>query len=161
MRIERFVLPQSHLLPSNYLLQFLTLRNGLLLGLTVVVIAVRYAKSPWRRVPPGPRGLPLLGNVLELRDKTWLFGQECKSAYRMFLFVIASENPVAYQEYTPGDIIYLNTLGQPIIVINSLKVAAELLDRRSNIYSDRPRMIVANEILSGGLFAAFMPYGGL
>ena len=54
---------------------------------------------------------------------------------------------------------YLNALGQPIIVINSLKVAAELLDKRANIYSDRPRMIVANEILSGGLFGAFLRYG--
>jgi len=56
---------------------------------------------------------------------------------------------------------YLNALGQPIIVINSLKVAAELLDKRANIYSDRPRMIVANEILSGGLFGAFLRYGDL
>ena len=84
MRIEGSVLPQSHLLLSNYLLQFLTLHNGLLLGLTVIVMAVRYVKSPWRRVPPGPRGLPLLGNMLELRDKTWLFGRECKNVYRMF-----------------------------------------------------------------------------
>jgi hypothetical protein len=56
---------------------------------------------------------------------------------------------------------YLNALGQPILVINSLKVAVELLDRRANIYSDRPRMIVANELLSGGLFVAFMRYGDL
>src|SRR5437879_2509993 len=54
---------------------------------------------------------------------------------------------------------YLNALGQPIIVMNSLKVAAELLDKRANIYSDRPRLIVANEILSGGLFGAFLRYG--
>ena len=51
---------------------------------------------------------------------------------------------------------YLNALGQPIIFINSLKVAAELLDRRANIYSDRPSLIVANEILSGGLVFTFL-----
>ena len=54
---------------------------------------------------------------------------------------------------------YLNVLGQPILVINSLKAAFELLDRRANIYSDRPRYIVADEFLSGGLFTAFMSYG--
>jgi hypothetical protein len=54
---------------------------------------------------------------------------------------------------------YLNALGQPIIVINSLKVAFELLDRRTNIYSDRPRLIVANELISGGLLTALLPYG--
>ena len=54
---------------------------------------------------------------------------------------------------------YLNALGQPIIVFNSLKVAFELLDRRANLYSDRPNLIVANEILCGSLFTAFMSYG--
>ncbi len=54
---------------------------------------------------------------------------------------------------------YLNVLGQPILVMNSLKAAFELLDRRANIYSDRPRYIVADEILSGRLFTAFMSYG--
>ena len=54
---------------------------------------------------------------------------------------------------------YLNALGQPIIVLNSLKSASELFDRRTNIYPDRPRVIVGHEILCGGLFSAFMPYG--
>jgi hypothetical protein len=54
---------------------------------------------------------------------------------------------------------YLNVLGQPILVLHSLKAAFELLDRRANIYSDRPRMIVAHDILCGGLFTALMPYG--
>ena len=54
---------------------------------------------------------------------------------------------------------YLNVLGQPILVINSLKTAFELLDRRANIYSDRPRVIVGHEILCGGLFFALIPYG--
>ena len=56
---------------------------------------------------------------------------------------------------------YCNAMGQPIIVINSHKVAAELLSRRANVYSDRPRLIVANDILCGGLLYAFMPYGDL
>ena len=56
---------------------------------------------------------------------------------------------------------YLNALGQPIIVLNSLKSAFDLLDRRANIYSDRPRLIVANDILCGGLLIAFISYGDL
>jgi len=54
---------------------------------------------------------------------------------------------------------YLNALGQPILVLNSLKSAFDLLDRRANIYSSRPRLIVAQEVLCGGLFTAFMSYG--
>lgn len=54
---------------------------------------------------------------------------------------------------------YLNAFGQPILVINSLKTAFELLDRRASIYSDRPYLIVGNGILCGGLFTASMSYG--
>lgn len=60
-----------------------------------------------------------------------------------------------------GDLMYLNAFGQPIVVLQSLKAAFELLDKRANISSDRPRYIVAHEILCGGLFAAFMRYGDL
>ncbi|KAI0292197.1 cytochrome P450 [Multifurca ochricompacta] len=56
---------------------------------------------------------------------------------------------------------YLNALGQSILVINSLKSAAELLDQRTSIYSSRPRLIMGHEVLAGGLFTAFLPYGDL
>ena len=56
---------------------------------------------------------------------------------------------------------YCNAMDQPIIVANSHKAAAELLGRRANVCSDRPRLIVANEILCGGLLYAFIPYGDL
>ncbi len=56
---------------------------------------------------------------------------------------------------------YLNVFGQSIIVLNSLKVAFELLDQRANIYSNRPRFIVACDILCGKLFIPLMPYGDL
>jgi hypothetical protein len=56
---------------------------------------------------------------------------------------------------------YLNALGQPMVVLHSLKAASELLDRRARIYSGRPRFIVTQDILCGGLFTALMPYGEL
>ena len=36
-----------------------------------------------------------------------------------------------------SDIIYLNVLGSPIVVLNSYEAANDLLSRRSSIYSDR------------------------
>ncbi|KAH9073438.1 cytochrome P450 [Lactarius deliciosus] len=126
-------------LSLDYVWELATTRGGLVvvLGLAVILV-VRYSRSPWRRVPPGPRGLPLIGNALGLLDKTWLFGRECKEKY--------------------GDVMYLTALGQPILVLNSIKAAAELLDRRASIYSDRPRMIMAQEVLSGGLTFPFLGY---
>jgi hypothetical protein len=63
-----------------------------------------------------------------------------------------------YEPTVPGDLIYLNAAGQPIIVLNSQKVAADLLDRRAAIYSDRPSNIVACEIMCGGLLLPFARY---
>ena len=37
-----------------------------------------------------------------------------------------------------GDIVYVDFPGQPTIVLNSIKAAFDLLDKRSDIYSDRP-----------------------
>ncbi|KAI0293116.1 cytochrome P450 [Russula brevipes] len=124
--------------PSTSLFEHLTPRLALITAL-VIILSVQYARSPWRRVPPGPRGLPFLGNALQLHDKGWMFQKECKRKYEHMM--------------------YLNALGQPFIVLHSLKAAFELLDRRAHIYSDRPRFIVAHELLSGGLFTASMPYG--
>ena len=57
-----------------------------------------------------------------------------------------------------GDIIYLNVAGQPVVILNSQKVAADLLDRRAGIYSDRPRNIVSFDLLTGGLFFPLSSY---
>ena len=57
-----------------------------------------------------------------------------------------------------GEVMYLDGAGQPIIVCNSLKSAFELLERRSANYSDRPRFIMGQEIISGGLTIGLMNY---
>jgi hypothetical protein len=59
---------------------------------------------------------------------------------------------------TAGEVMYLDGAGQPVIVCNSLKSAFELLERRSANYSDRPRFIMAQEILSGGLLFSMMSH---
>ncbi len=61
----------------------------------------------------------------------------------------------------PGDLIYLNAAGQPVIIINSPKAGVVLLDRRAAIYSDRPPNIVASDIMSDGLLFAFSRYGDM
>jgi len=60
-----------------------------------------------------------------------------------------------------GDLIYLNAAGQPVIILNSHRVASDLLDRRAAIYSDRPPNIVASEIMCGGLLFPLARYGSL
>ncbi|KAJ6626173.1 putative monooxygenase [Mycena sp. CBHHK59/15] len=69
--------------------------------------------------PPGPRRWPVLGSALSVpRAYQWLTFSKWAKIY--------------------GNVIYLDVVGQPIIVLNSAKVAKDLLDQRSSIYSDRP-----------------------
>lgn len=93
-----------------------------------------------RKMPPGPPGIPLLGNALQLPSAfPWLKFTEWSKQY--------------------GPIYSLNLAGTPVVILNTFKTAADLMDRRSNIYSDRPRLIMASEILTGGIFMIFTKYG--
>jgi hypothetical protein len=46
-----------------------------------IFFTARYFQSPWRRLPPGPRGLPLLGNALQLRSRQWLTFENWKKEF--------------------------------------------------------------------------------
>ena len=52
-----------------------------------------------------------------------------------------------------GPLVYLTVGGQGILVLNTHQVAADLLDRRGHIYSDRPRMISKCECCRSYLIA--------
>ena len=41
-----------------------------------------------------------------------------------------------------GDIVYLEVLGQPLLVLNALKPTAELLNNKSANFSGRPTSVV-------------------
>lgn len=71
--------PDDNLLLAS-LSQVLTTRLALAATLVIILVA-HYVRSPWRKVPPGPKGLPILGNALQLNNKSWMFESECKQKF--------------------------------------------------------------------------------
>ncbi|KLO07634.1 cytochrome P450 [Schizopora paradoxa] len=45
-----------------------------------------------------------------------------------------------------GDLIFLKSLGQPMVIINSYDVAVDLFEKKSTNYSDRPTSVMVNEL---------------
>ncbi|GAA6010246.1 hypothetical protein JCM10207_005685 [Rhodosporidiobolus poonsookiae] len=107
---------------------------------TVAFLWVRHAYP--KNLPPGPRA-SLLGwgyhRHIIPRVKPWLGLYEMSKDYPAGMFTV----------YTGP---------KPTIVVSSAKVAADLLDKRSNKYSSRPRMVVMGELTTDGNALLFIPY---
>ncbi|KAJ7284428.1 cytochrome P450 [Mycena rebaudengoi] len=73
--------------------------------------------------------------------------------------------PTSYQwltycewKKTYGDMIFLNVFRNPILVINSVQVAQDLLERKSAIYSSRPIRVMQGEIMGFNFLFTGMKY---
>ncbi|KAG8947342.1 hypothetical protein FRC04_010790 [Tulasnella sp. 424] len=90
--------------------------------------------------PPGPRQLPIIGNLLDMP----------RSHYPL-------THTKWLREY--GPLTYLVAMGQPILVINSFDMAKDLLDKKSSNYINRPRMVMAGELCSIGKATGMTQFG--
>lgn len=93
-----------------------------------------------RRLPPGPVGLPLIGN---LHQAPSIYPWRTYASWR------AKYGPLFSLQYGPTT----------LIVINSHRVAHDLLEKRSAIYSSRPRATMVHECISKGYRTLNLPYG--
>ncbi|KAM3067372.1 hypothetical protein ACMFMG_005272 [Clarireedia jacksonii] len=103
------------------------------------IISYRYYAFR-RRLPPGPKGLPLIGNLMELpKSHPWLTQTELHKKY----------GPIFSQQYGLSTVIFLGTY----------EAARDLLEKRSNIYSSRPPFTMVGECISQGNRSLILPYG--
>jgi hypothetical protein len=111
MRSEGSLPRLSQILPFEYLRKLLT--NHILIGLPVgifvivVPVAVRYAWSPWRSAPPGPRGLPILGNAFQLQEFRTIHTSGCSDElpgciWRVHFFCMAQRVATTFKIYYKG-----------------------------------------------------------
>ncbi|TFK27949.1 cytochrome P450 78A3p [Coprinopsis marcescibilis] len=120
---------------------------GVFLALAVAIglhIVLRAWRSTWSQLrrPPGPRGLPIVGNFFDIpSERHWEGYHELANKY--------------------GDIVYLESFGQSIMVLSTVQRTKELLEKRARIYSDKPRSPMAFDLMNYGDFMGLMPYGTL
>lgn len=110
-------------------------------------------------LPPGPPGLPLIGNFLDLRKHaTCLYkvlgGMSSKYGKCACL---CHSTCIAY--LMPGPIISLRALSTQIIVLNSFKTTKDLLGKKSAVTCNRPHFTVACDLVGWGNATPFLQYG--
>ncbi|KAJ6537204.1 OrdA protein, partial [Mycena vulgaris] len=90
-------------------------------------------------LPPGPPGLPVIGNVLDMPSVTeWLVFAEWGAKW--------------------GGICSVTLLGQPIVILNSA-LAMEEMDNKGSVFSTRPRLPMGGELVGYDQTLVLMPYG--
>ncbi|KAF8960907.1 cytochrome P450 [Flammula alnicola] len=99
---------------------------------------LRWYRCLRKSMPPGPLGLPLVGNRHQLPAmKPWIKFAEWN------------------KQYGPVTSIFLGST--PVIILGTAQPAWDLLEKRSDIYSSRPRFVVAGEILSDNKRGLMLP----
>ncbi|KAH9162719.1 cytochrome P450 [Lactarius sanguifluus] len=85
-------------------------------------------KKPLGRPIPGPKGWPIIGNLLDVPTEL---------EYQVF----------SRWQKKYGDLIQMTILGQPTIIINSPQLAVNMLNKKSAIYSSRPHLTMACDLV--------------
>ncbi|KAF8158963.1 cytochrome P450 [Mycena galopus ATCC 62051] len=109
---------------------------AIILPLILLAVATSLLKR-WNRppFPPGPKPMLITGNLHDIP--------------KVFPWITYTEWAKRY-----GDVVHIEAFGNHILIVNSVKVAMELFEKRSGIYSDRPTIPMLP--LTGGDFSLVM-----
>ncbi|KAH9231654.1 hypothetical protein K456DRAFT_1773217 [Colletotrichum gloeosporioides 23] len=98
--------------------------------------------SPYPPLPPGPKGLPIVGNLLDLpkpgdyEAKHWI---KHKDIY--------------------GPISSITVLGQTMVIVNDASIGLDMLEKRAVKNSSRPHLLFGGEIVGWGHSLGLVRYG--
>ncbi|XP_067685098.1 steroid 17-alpha-hydroxylase/17,20 lyase-like [Haliotis asinina] len=114
-------------------------RITLMLVLAVTVMVYFMTRKRYK-FPPGPRGLPLLGNILAVQNK---------SLYRFLMQLEKRHGPVITLDFGPVRCVFLN----------NVEVVQEAFVGKSVDFAGRPKTFSGLAFTEGGKDIAFTDYG--
>lgn len=134
-------------------MQEYSFRRGLLVGLSSLVVALLFAASRLIRkktpypLPPSPQGEPILGHLrIVPTDRPELYYERLSKEYSKTMRISDPRNTATsnanHASSADTDILYFEQLRTPVIVLNTVRAAEELLSKRGANYSDRPRFVL-------------------
>ncbi|KAJ7056066.1 cytochrome P450 [Mycena amicta] len=107
---------------------------------TVFIVHIKRKFISTQRTPPGPRVLPIVGNLFHAPLKhPWIAFKKMGDKY--------------------GDMTYFHGLGNSILVLNTYETMLDLLVKKGNLYCSRPYFTVACELMDLINSTAFAPFG--
>ncbi|KAK2041935.1 cytochrome P450 [Colletotrichum somersetense] len=117
-----------------YLGPFLVLCCAFVVFFRILKLAdLKYSSGKKKRtMPPGPPGLPVLGNLIQMMKKPF-------------------RSIVGYTLLIPyGEMVTLRMGSKTWVVLNSDRVVSEIIAKRGKITNDRPHMPIASDLVSNG-----------
>jgi hypothetical protein len=107
----------------HFVLDYAIVSASFLLAFVILTTARSRLRKNDGQLPPGPRGLPLLGNLKDLAPPgkpEFLHWLKHKDLY--------------------GPISSITVLGQTMVFIHDRNIALDLLEKRAVVHSGRPKM---------------------
>lgn len=106
--------------------------------------------------PPGPPTWPIIGNLLDApKNAPWIAYSDMSKKYGRHLIL---GNCVALAAWLKrgfqGDVICLRIFSQVIVVLCSVSAIKDLLEKRGEIYSDRPHLPITEMFVFVTLFCS-------
>ncbi|KAG9496564.1 hypothetical protein J7337_011340 [Fusarium musae] len=114
----------------------------ILVGVALTILYIR--TKPRKNLPPGPKPLPILGNVKDMPDGT----------------IPEYQHWIKFKDLY-GSISHVSVLGQSLIILHDRQAANAILEKTSTKTSGRPQFVFGNEMCGYNQILPFKPYGKL